>query len=136
MEYTVFNRDKGGKVSAENVKLLRKGTIPPIPGKDEVLHGKVVRPLRSVNPDQNDYCGLIQVKNEDGSGKKHFTLCSSHWQICPRFIPKFCNLRLQPLSIFGFFSSSRGQLPSVFLAHFHSYYCCLYLLSFLKMVRG
>ena len=70
VEYTVFNRDKGGKVSAENVKLLRKGTIPPIPGKDEVLHGKVVRPLRSVNPDQNDYCGLIQVKNEDGSGKK------------------------------------------------------------------
>merc|ERR1712029_1328016 len=50
----------GGKVSAENVKLLRKGTIPSIPGK-------VVRPLRSVNPDQNDYCGLIQVKNEDGS---------------------------------------------------------------------
>jgi len=67
VEYTVFNRDKGGKVSAENVKLLRKGTIPPIPGKEEVLHGKVVRPLRSVNPDQNDYCGLIQVKNEDGS---------------------------------------------------------------------
>ena len=33
------------------------------------MHGKVVRPLRSVNPDQNDYCGLIQVKNEDGSGK-------------------------------------------------------------------
>ena len=24
VEYTVFNRDKGGKVSAENVKLLRK----------------------------------------------------------------------------------------------------------------
>ena len=69
VEYTVFNRDKGGKISAENVKLLRKGTIPAIPGKDEVLHGKVVRPLRSVNPDQNDYCGLIQVKNEDGSGK-------------------------------------------------------------------
>ena len=40
-----------------------------MPGKEEVLHGKVVRPLRSVNPDQNDYCGLIQVKNEDGSGK-------------------------------------------------------------------
>jgi cold shock CspA family protein len=67
VEYTVFNRDKGGKVSAENVKLLRKGTIAPISGKEEVLHGKVVRPLRSVNPDQNDYCGLIQVKNEDGS---------------------------------------------------------------------
>lgn len=67
VEYTVFNRDKGGKVSAENVRLLRKGTIPPMPGKDEVLHGKVVRPLRSVNPDQSDYCGVIQVKNEDGT---------------------------------------------------------------------
>merc|ERR1712036_136634 len=48
VEYTVFNRDKGGKVSAENVKLLRKGTIAPITGKDEIFHGKVVRPLRSV----------------------------------------------------------------------------------------
>jgi len=46
---------------------LRKGTIPAINGKEDVLHGKVVRPLRSVNPDQTDYCGLIQVKNEDGS---------------------------------------------------------------------
>ena len=68
VEYTVFNRDKGGKISAENVRILRKGNIPPIPGKDETLNGKVVRPLRSVNPDQTDYCGLIQVKNEDGTG--------------------------------------------------------------------
>jgi len=49
------------------VRILRKGNIPPIPGKDETLNGKVVRPLRSVNPDQTDYCGLIQVKNEDGT---------------------------------------------------------------------
>ena len=34
----------------------------------------MVRPLRSVNPDQNDYCGLIQVKNEDGSGKFYLKL--------------------------------------------------------------
>ena len=90
VDYTVFNRDKGGKVSAENVRILRKGAIPPIPGKDEVLHGKVVRPLRSVNPDQTDYCGLIQVKNEDGTGKqsyhhfdklllmKYFVFCSGN----------------------------------------------------------
>ena len=68
VEYTVFNRDKGGKISAENVRLMRKGGIPPIPGKEEIFHGKVVRPLRSVNPDQTDYCGLIQVKEEDGTG--------------------------------------------------------------------
>ena len=69
VEYTVFNREKGGKVSAENVRLMRRGTIPSLTGTEEVLHGKVVRPLRSVNPDQTDYCGLIQVKNEDGSSK-------------------------------------------------------------------
>ena len=65
----MFNREKGGKVSAENVRLMRRGTIPSLSGQEEVLHGKVIRPLRSVNPDQTDYCGLIQVKNEDGSGK-------------------------------------------------------------------
>merc|ERR1712051_403818 len=65
VEYTVFNRDKGGKVSAENVKLLRKGTIPPIPGKEEVLHGKVVRPLRSVNPELIDYrFGIASLSNK------------------------------------------------------------------------
>ena len=68
VEYTVFNRDKGGKISAENVRLLRKGSILPMEYKEDVLYGKVVRPLRSVNPDQSDYCGLIQVKNEDGTG--------------------------------------------------------------------
>jgi cold shock CspA family protein len=31
-----------------------------------VLNGKVVRPLRSANPDQDDYCGLIHVKSEEG----------------------------------------------------------------------
>lgn len=77
VEYTVFNRDKGGKISAENVRLLRKGSIPPIPGKEDVLHGKVVRPLRSVNPDQSDYCGLIQVKNEDGTGNTSNFLCAA-----------------------------------------------------------
>merc|ERR1711981_1041474 len=56
-----------GKMGAENVRLMRRGTIPSLTGTEEVLHGKVVRPLRSVNPDQTDYCGLIQVKNEDGS---------------------------------------------------------------------
>ena len=43
-------------------------------GLPDLLTGKVVRPLRSVNPDQEDYCGLIQLcKGEgDGDGKcKH-----------------------------------------------------------------
>lgn len=69
VEYTIFNKEKGGKVSAEGVKVLTKGAIPQLKGKEEVLNGKVARPLRSVNPDQNEYCGLIQVKNEEGAGK-------------------------------------------------------------------
>jgi len=66
VEYCVFNREKGGKVSAEGVKIVSKGTIQPLPAKEEFFNGKVVRPLRSVNPDQDEYCGLIQTKSEDG----------------------------------------------------------------------
>jgi hypothetical protein len=55
VEYSVYSREKGGKVSAEGVKLLAKGSIPPPPCKEESLYGKVVRPLRSVNPDQVRY---------------------------------------------------------------------------------
>ena len=69
VEYTIFNREKGGKVSAEGVKVLGKGSIAPLKAKEEVFNGKVVRPLRSVNPDQDDYCGLIQVKTEEGKGR-------------------------------------------------------------------
>ena len=72
VEYTIFNREKGGKISAEGVKVLTKGTIPPLKGTDEVLNGKVVRPLRSANPDQDDYCGLIHVKSEEGKGNSCF----------------------------------------------------------------
>jgi hypothetical protein len=52
VEYSVYSREKGGKVSAEGVKLLAKGSIPPPACKEELLYGKVARPLRSVNPDQ------------------------------------------------------------------------------------
>ena len=68
VEYTIFNREKGGKVSAEGVKVLGKGSIPSLKASDDVLNGKVVRPLRSANPDQDDYCGLIHVKSEEGKG--------------------------------------------------------------------
>lgn len=68
VEYTIFNREKGGKISAEGVKVLSKGSIPPLKASEEVLNGKVMRPLRSANPDQEDYCGLIHVKSEEGKG--------------------------------------------------------------------
>ena len=57
----------GSKTSAENVVLVEKGTIPQHEAHEEIFLGKVVRPLRSVNPDQNDYCGLIQAKDDDGT---------------------------------------------------------------------
>ncbi len=70
VRYSVYSREKGGKLSAENVTVLERGTISLPEATEEVLNGKVVRPLRAVNPDQDEYCGLIQVKEEDGSGEK------------------------------------------------------------------
>ena len=78
VEYSIYSREKGGKVSAEGVKPLGKGSIPKPPCKEEVLNGKVVRPLRSVNPDQSDYCGLIAAKSDDGTvlGQYEFGIAS------------------------------------------------------------
>ena len=71
VRYTVYNREKGGKLSAENVCSVERGTIPDheVANPEETLNGKVVRSLRAVNPDQDEYCGLIQVKEEDGTGE-------------------------------------------------------------------
>jgi len=78
VEYYVYSREKGGKVSAEGVKLLPKNSIPKPMVKEEMLYGKVVRPLRSVNPDQADYCGLIVSKSEEGKviGEYQFGIAS------------------------------------------------------------
>lgn len=51
----------GGKISAENVKPLKKGSIPSKPACDEIVEGVIVRPMRSVNPDQAQYAGLVKV---------------------------------------------------------------------------
>lgn len=54
---------------AENVRLLPAGTIKLEGMVDEnssILNGVVKRPLRSLNPDQKEYAGLIQ---EMGIGK-------------------------------------------------------------------
>jgi len=68
VEYAVYNREKGGKLSAEGVRALEKGTIVAPVGLPDLLTGKVVRPLRSVNPDQEEYCGLIQLCKGEGDG--------------------------------------------------------------------
>ncbi|GJQ87988.1 Unr [Trypoxylus dichotomus] len=66
VEYNLGIRsgNSGSCSSAENVKVIAKGsiTLPAVSG--EVLEGYVVRPLRSVNPEQNEYSGLIRVKME------------------------------------------------------------------------
>ncbi|RZC42843.1 cold shock domain-containing protein E1 [Asbolus verrucosus] len=70
VEYNLGNRGNSGTCSsAENVKVIPKGTInlPPVIG--DVLDGTVVRPLRSVNPDQTEYSGLIKIKTEDPDDK-------------------------------------------------------------------
>lgn len=53
-----------GKISAENVKVLKKGTIAKCPVEDEILDGIVTRPLRNVNPDQAQYAGLVKLGTE------------------------------------------------------------------------
>lgn len=30
-----------------------------------ILQGKIIRPMRIVNPEQDEYCGLVQVREED-----------------------------------------------------------------------
>ncbi|RXG67690.1 Cold shock domain-containing protein E1 [Armadillidium vulgare] len=72
VEYTISSRTgPGGKLSAENVKVLPVGslTMPKILGK--VYEGTVLRSMRSVNPDQQEYCGLVCVGKEDEKLGKH-----------------------------------------------------------------
>ncbi|XP_067012520.2 RNA-binding protein Unr isoform X2 [Anabrus simplex] len=66
VEYNLGTRGSSGTcLSAENVRVLPRGTIELPPTEGEELEGVVVRPLRSVNPDQTQYAGLIQVIPED-----------------------------------------------------------------------
>ena len=71
VRYSVYNREKGGKLSAENVSIIERGSLPKHEAleRDIYNNGKVVRPLRSVNPDQEDYAGKIQTKDDDGTGE-------------------------------------------------------------------
>ncbi|QQP38579.1 AGAP004937PAlike, partial [Caligus rogercresseyi] len=67
VEYRLSGSSKEKKISAEKIRPLPKGSISPLePSNDGVLNGKVVRTLRSVNPDQDCYAGLIRVCSEEG----------------------------------------------------------------------
>lgn len=54
-------RGNGGCVAADYVKMVPRGSIPRPTPVSEVLDGTVVRPLRSANPDQAEYAGLIKI---------------------------------------------------------------------------
>lgn len=70
MEYNLGSRGNSGtSPSAENVKVIPKGTITLPTVEGDVMDGIIVRPLRSVNPDQNEYAGLIKMKTENAEEK-------------------------------------------------------------------
>lgn len=63
VEYSLSK--KTAKVSAENIRKVPKGTVAPeevLPGS---LDGKIVRCMRIINPDQDDYPGIVQVGVEE-----------------------------------------------------------------------
>ncbi|XP_074640508.1 cold shock domain-containing protein E1-like [Tubulanus polymorphus] len=64
IEYTLSR--KNSKVCAESIRKLPKGSVSPeelLPG---VYEGKIIRPMRIINPDQDEYCGLVQLGHNDG----------------------------------------------------------------------
>ncbi|XP_011181278.1 cold shock domain-containing protein E1 isoform X1 [Zeugodacus cucurbitae] len=54
----------GNCLPAENVRTLPKGSIPQPVILDGTHNGIVARPLRCINPDQQEYAGLIEVLDE------------------------------------------------------------------------
>ncbi|KAL1456190.1 hypothetical protein WDU94_000937 [Cyamophila willieti] len=76
VEYTLGSRNStgGSCLSAENVRPLPKGTIPhqaTVSCDAPVFEGIVMRPLRSVNPDQAQYSGLVKEGTPDDEGKEY-----------------------------------------------------------------
>ena len=58
VEFTLAK--KTNKVSAEGIRKLKAGTVAPeevVPG---LLDGKIMRCMRIINPEQDEYPGLVQ----------------------------------------------------------------------------
>ncbi|XP_040007892.1 cold shock domain-containing protein E1 isoform X3 [Xiphias gladius] len=71
VEYTL-SKGKGNKVSAE--KVTKVAAVNGI-GEDvgvTVMMGKVIRPLRSVDPSQTEYQGLIELTDEGGAKGQNY----------------------------------------------------------------
>ena len=64
VEYTLAK--KTNKVSAENLRKVKSGTVAPeelVPG---LLDGKIIRCMRIINPEQDEYPGLVQCGVDGG----------------------------------------------------------------------
>ncbi|XP_069383181.1 cold shock domain-containing protein E1 isoform X23 [Paralichthys olivaceus] len=71
VEYTL-SKGKGNKVSAE--KVTKVAAVNGI-GEDvsvTLMMGKVIRPLRSVDPSQTEYQGLIEITEEGGTKGQNY----------------------------------------------------------------
>uniref|UniRef100_A0A671LFC5 Cold shock domain-containing protein E1 n=1 Tax=Sinocyclocheilus anshuiensis TaxID=1608454 RepID=A0A671LFC5_9TELE len=66
VEYTL-SKGKGNKISAEKVTKVAAVNGVGEDVSNTVFLGKVVRPLRSVDPSQTDYQGLIEITEEGAS---------------------------------------------------------------------
>lgn len=66
LEYTLTR--KSSKVSAEHIRRLSKGSITPeeIVREKGIIQGRIIRPMRIVNPEQEEYSGLVQATDEEG----------------------------------------------------------------------
>ncbi|KAK2146556.1 hypothetical protein LSH36_600g01076 [Paralvinella palmiformis] len=56
---------KTNKVSAENIRKVARGSVAPEEVLPGVLDGKIIRCMRIINPDQDEYPGLVQVGKEE-----------------------------------------------------------------------
>ncbi|KAF0294761.1 Cold shock domain-containing protein E1 [Amphibalanus amphitrite] len=71
VQYTLSRPGSQGRVSAENVTPLPAGTLSKPAVLPEVLDGIVLRPLRSSDPDQPLYAGLVQANTTEEVGQAY-----------------------------------------------------------------
>uniref|UniRef100_A0A8C1UUU5 Cold shock domain-containing protein E1 n=1 Tax=Cyprinus carpio TaxID=7962 RepID=A0A8C1UUU5_CYPCA len=71
VEYTL-SKGKGNKISAEKVTKVAAVNGVEEDESNTMFLGKVIRPLRSVDPSQNDYQGLIEITEEGASNGQSY----------------------------------------------------------------
>jgi cold shock CspA family protein len=71
VEFTLAK--KTNKVSAENIRKLKPGTVAPEEICPGLLDGKVIRCMRIINPEQDEYPGLVQLGLDDDPDMETYT---------------------------------------------------------------